>query len=221
MGQRLLTADAAELDAEKRSVRLKGNVEFLDPTLHVRGQGGDFADDAGSFQGAEFEITDRGVRGSARRTCACATSPSIDLEGVRYTACPPGNEDWELRAGSISIDQETRIGTGPRRAPRVHGHADPLRALDHRSRSATSASPACCSRRSATAARPARMIAVPWYWNIAPNYDATFTARYFSSRGLRLDPEFRYLTERSQGNAQRRVRVRRPRLTAARAASST
>jgi len=26
-------------------------------------------------------------------------------------------------------------------------------------------------------------IAVPWYWNIAPNYDATFTGRYYSSRG--------------------------------------
>jgi LPS-assembly protein len=33
----------------------------------------------------------------------------------------------------------------------------------------------------------------------APNYDATFTSRFFFSRGLRIDPEFRYLTERSQG----------------------
>jgi LPS-assembly protein len=40
---------------------------------------------------------------------------------------------------------------------------------------------------------------VPYYWNLAPNYDATLTTRYFSSRGLRLDPEFRYLTARSEG----------------------
>ena len=31
-------------------------------------------------------------------------------------------------------------------------------------------------------------VVVPWYWNIAPNYDATFTSRYFSSRGYRIDP---------------------------------
>jgi LPS-assembly protein len=43
------------------------------------------------------------------------------------------------------------------------------------------------------------MLAVPWYWNIAPNRDATVFTRYYSSRGLRLDPEFRYLTDSSRG----------------------
>ena len=49
MGQRPLTADAAEIDAEARSVRLSGNVEYLDPLLHVRGRGGEYSDGAGSF----------------------------------------------------------------------------------------------------------------------------------------------------------------------------
>ena len=40
---------------------------------------------------------------------------------------------------------------------------------------------------------------MPWYWNIAPNYDATFTPRLLTSRGLQVTTEFRYLTERNEG----------------------
>ena len=31
------------------------------------------------------------------------------------------------------------------------------------------------------------LVAVPYYWNLAPNRDATLMTRYYSSRGLRLD----------------------------------
>lgn len=34
---------------------------------------------------------------------------------------------------------------------------------------------------------------LPYYFNIAPNYDATLTPRYLSKRGLQLGGEFRYL----------------------------
>jgi len=36
-------------------------------------------------------------------------------------------------------------------------------------------------------------LAVPYYLNLAPNYDATLTPRYLSKRGLQLGGEFRYL----------------------------
>ena len=36
-------------------------------------------------------------------------------------------------------------------------------------------------------------LAVPYYWNIAPNRDATITPRVITRRGLGVDGEFRYL----------------------------
>ncbi|AAP96464.1 LPS assembly protein LptD [[Haemophilus] ducreyi] len=39
----------------------------------------------------------------------------------------------------------------------------------------------------------------PFYWNIAPNMDATFTSNYYSRRGWQINPEFRYLTALGQG----------------------
>ena len=199
MGQRLLTADAAEIDATRRSVRLRGTVEYLDPSLRVRGEGGEFGGASGSFEGAQFELRDRGVRGAAREA-RLRDQSVLDLEGVRYTACPPGNDDWKLRAGRISIDQQTRIGTG--RDVRLEFKDVTILYTPWIS------FPVGEQRKSGllfptigSSSKTGTQIAVPWYWNIAPNYDATITPRWFSSRGLRIDPEFRYLTERSEGTA--------------------
>jgi LPS-assembly protein len=202
MGQRLLTADKAEIDAERRSVRLEGTVEYLDPTLRVRGQGGSFADGAGQFEGAQFELKERGVRGAARGVKVRGESV-LDLEGVRYTACPPGNDDWKLRAERISINQRTRIGTGRDVKLEFKGatilYAPWITFPVGDARKSGLLFPTIGS-----GSKTGTQVAVPYYWNLAPNYDATITPRYFSSRGLRLDPEFRYLTGRSEGifNAQ-------------------
>ena len=44
-------------------------------------------------------------------------------------------------------------------------------------------------------------ISVPYYWNIAPNRDATLTPTFSSRRSLGLDSEFRYLEPRYSGRA--------------------
>ncbi len=40
---------------------------------------------------------------------------------------------------------------------------------------------------------------VPYYWNIAPNRDATLTPRVITRRGFALDSEFRYLEPHNEG----------------------
>jgi LPS-assembly protein len=198
MGQKLLKADQAQIDATKRSANLRGEVEYLDPQLHVRGSGGTFEQDrGGEFEGAEFELLDQSVRGSAK-DAALRQDGTIDLSRVQYTACPPGNEDWQLKAGSISIDQDTHLGTG--RNVQLDFKGVPIFYTPWIS------FPVGDQRKSGllfptigSSSKSGTLIAVPWYWNIAENYDATFTTRWYSDRGFRVDPEFRYLTERSRG----------------------
>src|SRR5690606_10192780 len=50
-----------------------------------------------------------------------------------------------------------------------------------------------------TSSRSGTSLSVPWYWNIAPNYDAMLTPTYFSKRGTKLDTEFRYLNHAGEG----------------------
>ena len=196
-GQRLLRADEAELNATDRSVRLKGRMEYLDPQLHVTGQSGSFIEGGGGeFKGAEFELVDRSVRGAAEGAKVTQTG-RIDLQGVRYTACPPGIEDWELAAGEISINQKSQIGTG--RDVRLDFLGVPIFYTPWIS------FPVGDQRKSGllfpvvgSSSKNGTQFAVPYYWNLAPNYDATLTTRWYSSRGFRLDPELRYLSERSR-----------------------
>jgi LPS-assembly protein len=42
-------------------------------------------------------------------------------------------------------------------------------------------------------------VSVPFYWNIAPNFDDIVTPRYMSKRGEQLRNKFRYLTDMSRG----------------------
>src|SRR5690606_28731128 len=42
-------------------------------------------------------------------------------------------------------------------------------------------------------------LTLPYYFNLAPNYDLTVTPRYMAKRGLQLGGEFRYLGESYSG----------------------
>jgi LPS-assembly protein len=197
MGQRLLTADQATVDAKNRSIQVKGKVEYLDPTIHVTGRDGAFANGAGDFERATFELVDGSGRGAAK-DARLHDQTMLDLDGVRYTACPPGNEDWQIKAKRISLDQESSTGTA--RDVRLDFKGVPILYSPWLS------FPVGDQRKSGllfpsfgSGGKNGTQVMVPWYWNIAPNYDATFTSRWYSARGYRIDPEFRYLTERSHG----------------------
>lgn len=41
---------------------------------------------------------------------------------------------------------------------------------------------------------------LPYYFNLAPNYDATLAPRWMSERGVQMGAEFRYLNAKSNGN---------------------
>ena len=56
-----------------------------------------------------------------------------------------------------------------------------------------------------------RVRAVPYYLNLAPNYDATITPRLMTKRGLQLGGQFRYLFETAQGETRRGIPAARPR----------
>jgi LPS-assembly protein len=45
-------------------------------------------------------------------------------------------------------------------------------------------------------------VSSPYYWNIAPNRDATLTTTVMSKRGVAFDSEFRYLESDSQGQTR-------------------
>jgi len=197
-GDRKVKTRDATYDTQTQSIEVRSEVEYSDPQLKVTGTGA-HVDPAGgaTFEGAEFELPERNARGAASRINATRDG-RLQLDHVRYTTCPVGNEDWVLHASDIDINQKAGLGIG--RGVRLNFKGVPILYTPFIS------FPVGIERKSGflfptigTSSNSGYSMSVPWYWNIAPNYDATFLPTWYSKRGFRLDTEARYLTDSSTG----------------------
>ncbi|MBM0108470.1 LPS-assembly protein LptD [Steroidobacter sp. S1-65] len=197
-GERLIQTRDATYNPQDESFRVDQGVEYTDGSVTVRGSGAHIDREGGAvFEGAEFELADVNGRGAADRIRA-TTEGNLSLDRVRFTTCPRGNEDWMLTASDIDINQRAGIGIG--RGTRLDFKGVPLLYMpifsfpvgDERKSGFLIPTPG-------TSSRSGYSLTVPWYWNIAPNYDATFTPTYYSKRGTKLDTQFRYLNPSGEG----------------------
>ena len=197
-GNRTLVANDAHYDAATQAFDAKGDVSFRSPELALSGESGVWnGDGSGRFVRGTFELPARPARGHAE-SIVLAADGKLELTHVDYTACPAGRPDWLLRARRIDIDQAAQQGVG--RNVELDFKGLPILYLPIIS------FPVGDARKSGflfpsigTSNRNGFEFAVPYYWNIAPNYDATLTPGYMSKRGATLGSEFRFLTESSRG----------------------
>ena len=197
-GDRTLTARDAHYNTGQESFDAKGNVDYSDPELGISGEAARWSAAAGGrFENARFSLPARSAHGSAR-TIDLAPDGRLSLRGVAYTACPSGHEDWVLDAREIDIDQNTQVGTG--HDVRLEFKGVPLLYLPWVS------FPVGDARKSGflfpafgQSNRNGLELSIPYYFNLAPNYDATLTPGVMLKRGITLGGEFRYLTQNSRG----------------------
>jgi len=200
-GERTLKTRNAKYNSQEQSFEVDEAVEYADPELKVSGTSAEVSQVGGAtFEGAQFELKDRNARGAADRIQVTRDN-QLKLNGVRYTTCPAGEEAWVIRASDIDIRQRAGLGFG--RGVRLDFKGIPILYTPFIS------FPVGNQRKSGflfptigTSTRSGSSLAVPWYWNIAPNYDATFVPTYFSKRGGKLDSEFRYLTDLGHGTLE-------------------
>jgi LPS-assembly protein len=196
--QRSVAADSVSYDYASDTLTVKGKVDFLDPQLRVRSDSGSYeTDGAANFNEAFFQLMNRNGRGYAR-DIDLGTDGKVALENARYTSCPVGIEDWSLSASDINLDTKLQVGVAhhvtmrfkdvpifytpyisfPLGDERKSGVLFP--SLGHSGSNGFDAE-------------------VPYYFNLAPNYDLTFTPGVLTARGVQLTEDFRYLTASSHG----------------------
>jgi LPS-assembly protein len=200
-GDRRVRADCLEYNSKTQDAKLKGGIEYSDPMLTVRGNSGTYSPTLGAeFQGTQFELPERGARGSAENLKADADG-KVTLQGVNFTTCPANQVDWQLNADEIELDTRERTGTG--RGTRIEFKGVPIVYLpwmtfplgDQRKSGFLFPNVGASSRNGA-------VVEVPYYWNIRPNLDLTAEPVYYSKRGLDLAGEVRYLTRRQRGELE-------------------
>lgn len=196
---RLLRAESAEFDSASLALRVTGGVEYRDGNLVVRSEDADFdgTEQRIEFSASTFALPRRPARGGAS-SLEVRGDRTVRLRDVIYTSCPEGNEDWRLRAGDIRLDADTGFGTG--RNVRVDFLGVPILYTPWIT------FPITDERKSGflfpqlrRSNRTGADLSVPYYFNLAPNYDLTLEPRLMSRRGLLLGSEFRYLTRSSEG----------------------
>ena len=198
-GDKLAGADSASYDPDHRALHLSGTVRYQDPGTQIISDAAEFSYDSGliEFSGAEFTLGSNNARGAADNLLI-SEDGTLELDGVSYTTCPPGSRDWELRASDIDIDTRRGVGTARniklsfKRVPILYAPYISFPIGDAR-KSGFLTPEVGSSGRSGNEAR------VPYYFNLAPNYDATLTPRLLTDRGLQVQAEFRYLTSINDG----------------------
>ncbi len=123
---------------------------------------------------------------------------TMQMPDASYTTCKPGNNNWRLAAKKVKMNKVT--GRGEAWHAKMYVKDVPIFywpyvnfPIDKRRQTGfLLPSIGSSSKHGAT-------IGLPWYWNMAENYDYTISPFYLSKRGYKFDNQFRYLTSKSLG----------------------
>lgn len=194
-----ITADQVTYNNQQESASASGDVFYQENgfALHSDQAELQLASDTGQFKKNQFILESTHARGSTQVTKMVSRNITQSTN-VTYTTCAPSVNDWELQARTLEFNNETGRGTG--RDVWVEVFDIPLLytpyisfPIDDRRQSGV------LTPTFGSSDTTGMDFSIPYYWNIAPNYDATITPRIMSDRGLMLGGEFRYLTESSEG----------------------
>ncbi|QFU00660.1 LPS-assembly protein LptD precursor [Halomonas sp. THAF5a] len=200
-GDAQLEAPRVRVPASRETAFAEGPLTLRDRNLLVRGASAEFSlkSDAASIDTAHYVAHEQRLRGDAVRL-ARLDGERYRLTEASFTTCEPGSDLWRLVGNDILLDRERGVGTA--KHARLEVGKVPVFywpwvrfPLDERRQTGLLWPILGLSA-------DALDYAQPFYWNIAPDQDATITPRYISDRGLLLGGEYRYLFENHGGQIE-------------------
>ncbi|NMZ41696.1 LPS-assembly protein LptD [Pseudomonas proteolytica] len=190
--------EASLYQAENRG-ELNGNVRMRDNGALIVGDHAQVQLDTGAAQidNAEYVMHKSRIRGNALYAKR-AENAIIRLKDGTYTTCEPDSNAWQLRGNNITLNPATGFGTATNATLRVKNIPilyTPYIYFPIDDRRQSGFLPPSFS----SGGESGFTLVTPYYFNLAPNYDATLYPRYMTKRGLLMEGEFRYLTKSSEG----------------------
>jgi len=204
-GEVAITADRLEYYQPDDRAKARGNVRvnqagnvYEGPELELK-----LETFEGFFNNVRYSFLATGGHGEAQRIDFVDSSVSV-ARTATYTTCrredyPGWMPAWLLTAATMTTDTEENIGVATNARLSFMGiSTPPLPSVSF---------PLSSERKSGLLPPTIGIdntngieISQPYYWNIAPNRDATFTPTLMSKRGLNLGSEFRYLEKGYDGS---------------------
>lgn len=193
--RRIRNDQTTRIDRAANTVLMEGNVQLREPGLLLNGSAAEINSDTSSnrIEAAQYVLHDFGAHGSAAAVVYNGETDLISIDNGQFSRCEPGNEFWTLRAENIVLDQAARRGYARKVSLRLgevpifyYPFTMPFPLGE--SRSSGFLAPSTGNTRTGGAD-----FELPYYFNLAPHYDATVAPRLISDRGVMVSAEARYL----------------------------
>ena len=194
--QRLQAERAIYLKSEDR-VELEGAIRYQDPYLWLEGPRGTLHPGArrARFEALRYHLVGQG---GGRAALLERFGEITRLHDLDYSSCPEERPVWQLQIGELELDHAA--GLGKARSAVFKFFKLPILYFPYLS------FPIGSRRKSGFlypalgySSRNGLDLRVPYYWNIAPQRDATISLRTLSRRGALLGLEYRQLHAGGQG----------------------
>jgi LPS-assembly protein len=204
-GDQHLQAEKANYDSFSNVMDAQGHVLYSDAevALFSRSAQVQLGTDKARLRDALFIEPSVPLRGTARSVYRDSKNFSR-YDDVAYTSCRPGNQDWVMHGSQLKMNRDT--GKGAIKNAWLEFKGLPVMYVPYLSfpvdnrRLTGFLSPSWGNTK-----KNGFDLNVPFYWNIAPNYDATLWARYLAKRGSLFGGKFRYLTPITKGQVTAEV----------------
>ena len=194
-----LAADELTYNAETETAKATGDLKVWDSGVFITGSGGhlDLGTETTSVDGVRYLLSEAKAHGRADRM-TLRSGEALLVDHASYSTCAPEDPTWVLHASSIELDRINEVGGAYN--VWVEFESVPIFYAPHLT------FPLGDKRKSGLLTPRARVSSStgveytqPYYFNLAPNRDATVAARVMSDRGVQARGEYRYLESWGEG----------------------
>jgi LPS-assembly protein len=199
---RKIHADKAIFDRAAARLDLQGHVRIessAGDVLQTSGAMFDANSDVGTLESGAFYLLSNQSRGNAKKMVLHGDK-SLSFTSVHFSTCPADRESWSIYFHRLTLDRKSDDAIGHNAVFRIHNipvfYTPYLRLpLGNRRKSGLLVPDFGSNDKTGTT------LSLPYYFNLAPNYDATLTTRWLEKRGIQAGTEFRYLGKTYSGEA--------------------
>jgi len=197
--QQRLNAEQASYNQQTKQVTASGNVTLSAPNTHFQSDRIHYnlAKQAGTIENAQYQLPGTHTHGKSQRIIQ-HNAEELELQGASYTTCPIMDPSWHLASSSIKLNHKTQTGSAQNVTLRVGDipifYFPWLNFSLNNQRKSGFLSP-----KAGISDQSGYELTIPYYFNLAPNYDATLSVTQLSKRGWKLDSELRFKTEDGEG----------------------
>ncbi len=200
-GDSQIRANSARVDKQTQQITADGGIEFVHPNVKVVSESfqADIDDSSIELLKTKYTLADSAGHGEAELLKMSGGYESVVLTDATFTSCPDEEKpDWKLSASEILLSAEGEGGEAwhtpfmIKDVPILYVPYFTFPLTDRRKSG-------FLLPKIDSSKNDGLDISLPFYWNIAENYDATITTRTMSNRGILLGTEFRFLNSLGQG----------------------